>query len=647
MEDVIKFKIPSKADYIDIREKNANEFGFFEKPGPKTTQKNIYEVNVSGSVFDHEHPSWKSIISQIREVFCELHEKVERNEKFTKDLNTLCLEANKKYLDTIQNELKATEASDDNVIENFRLLYKIWKLCEIVFIKSSSTLAIDLQEWYKTTYNLDPVVQKLFEDRENPLDIFSHEDYWPTVIMSVLQGRIDTARHLLSFHGNKNSCVFRSVDELLRKMPNISNLNHLSTLEFKARWEYWQKECLNVFINSDFSIDKELEVICNILCAREKSFVDMKDYFNHWYYMLISYLFYSNPTFNISDLNAYLSTQKFMEHFELDTLDFLIFSIFDFDIETVVNSSVDILSNKLFTAHFLDILYLNGKLQLNKDPNYDSSTQLYEENLADYGCSLLASSHTWLIGCDYLIRCFRNINGIDFIEAFIEKMSFESENDALELFKNACKYDLQERAYSIGRVMEMRYLKISDYKSALNWCIKIKDPSFGTILAEKLINEFSTTRNYELLNLTEKLTNEMAFCDRLMFISKYNEFFKLMNANKYKEAGVLVVQLLEAPQMIPILNKSDVVLELFELHSKDVFSEEQIFSLLRTIQNLENETKTQMMFNGSENKKLSQLPWLQNSASDERLTRWNQILNGLNTQLAQRFVDKSIEMSLN
>ena len=136
-----------------------------------------------------------------------------------------------------------------------------------------------------------------------------------------------------------------------------------------------------------------------------------------------------------------------MEHFELDTLDFLIFSIFDFDIETVVNSSVDILSNKLFTAHFLDILYLNGKLQLNKDPNYDSSTQLYEENLADYGCSLLASSHTWLIGCDYLIRCFRNINGIDFIEAFIEKMSFESENDALELFKNACKYDLQERGY--------------------------------------------------------------------------------------------------------------------------------------------------------------------------------------------------------
>jgi hypothetical protein len=41
-----------------------------------------------------------------------------------------------------------------------------------------------------------------------------------------------------------------------------------------------------------------------------------------------------------------------------------------------------------------------------------------------------------------------------------------------------------------------------------------------------------------------------------------------MNANKYKEAGALVVQLLEAPQMIPILNKSDVVLELFELHSK-------------------------------------------------------------------------------
>ena len=94
-----------------------------------------------------------------------------------------------------------SDETDENVIENFRLLYKIWKLCEIVFIKSSSSnyfiqfkiqcqllflrcnqaLAIDLQEWYKITYNLDPIVQKLFKDRENPQDIFSDEDYWPTV----------------------------------------------------------------------------------------------------------------------------------------------------------------------------------------------------------------------------------------------------------------------------------------------------------------------------------------------------------------------------------------------------------------------------------------------------------------------------------
>ena len=105
------------------------------------------------------------------------------------------------------------------------------------------------------------------------------------VIMAVLQGRIDTARHLLSFHGNKNTCIFRSMDELLRKMPNINvvfaffmiklaylayyfillkNLNHLSTLEFKARWEYWQKECVNLFVNGDFTNEKEFEVICNV-----------------------------------------------------------------------------------------------------------------------------------------------------------------------------------------------------------------------------------------------------------------------------------------------------------------------------------------------------------------------------------------------
>jgi hypothetical protein len=41
-------------------------------------------------------------------------------------------------------------------------------------------------------------------------------------MLAVAQGRIDTARHLLSFHPSKNLSVFRAVDEQLRSMPNFA-----------------------------------------------------------------------------------------------------------------------------------------------------------------------------------------------------------------------------------------------------------------------------------------------------------------------------------------------------------------------------------------------------------------------------------------
>ena len=46
-----------------------------------------------------------------------------------------------------------------------------------------------------------------------------------------------------------------------------------------------------------------------MLCAVERTFLNMKDYFQSWYYMLISYVSYSNPTFNISDLHHHLSSK--------------------------------------------------------------------------------------------------------------------------------------------------------------------------------------------------------------------------------------------------------------------------------------------------------------------------------------------------
>ena len=124
-------------------------------------------------------------------------------------------------------------------------------------------------------------------------------------------------------------------------------------------------------------------------------------------------------------------------------LDKIIYNIFEFDIHEVIKDSSKLLNNQLFSAHLLDILYLNGKLQLNNDR--ESANELYEQNLSDYGKSLFDYKDLWLIGCDYLLQCHEYINGIDVIESYIQTIPIKTEEEASNLFNIATKFGLQEQ----------------------------------------------------------------------------------------------------------------------------------------------------------------------------------------------------------
>jgi hypothetical protein len=100
--------------------------------------------------------------------------------------------------------------------------------------------------------------------------------------------------------------------------------------------------------------------------------------------------------------------------------------------------------------------------------------KVYEYNLSEYGKSLLGYPDLWLNGCEYLLNCYQNINGIDIIGEHIEKMPIDSDADGLRLFDIALKFNLQEQAYSIGRTMQTRSFKANNFENALDWCIKIK-----------------------------------------------------------------------------------------------------------------------------------------------------------------------------
>ena len=223
--------------------------------------------------------------------------------------------------------------------------------------------------------------------------------------------------------------------------------------------------------------------------------------------------------------------------------DVIIHNIFDFDVEVVIKDCVQLFSNNLFSAHLLDILYLNGKLQLNKqDFGFNGSSKnfgidstenaslMHQQNLIDYGLQLTSSGWTsssismYQTAFDYWIKCksFDESNrGMELIETYLESLSltYVTELEANKVFHIAFSYGLHDLAFSIGRIMQTRALKRRLYGTSLGWNVRIKDPSFGTFLAEQILESFFSTGDFNLLELTENLSKEIVYCDRLIFLS--------------------------------------------------------------------------------------------------------------------------------
>jgi hypothetical protein len=196
----------------------------------------------------------------------------------------------------------------------------------------------------------------------------------------------------------------------------------------------------------------------------------------------------------------------------LTDFDTIIHNIFDFDVETVVNDCVSIFSNHFFTAHLLDILYMNGKLQLNKPPVSQMSnemittnaSQIYQQHLYCYCEELFqASTSTFSLfetAIDYLLINNKNNNNkaniesnTRLIETCLQKYDIKNSNEfEINRIYNlvAFKLNLHDLAHSIGRTMQLRAFKRAQYGLALGWNLRIRDSSFGDILGDKVCSFF-------------------------------------------------------------------------------------------------------------------------------------------------------------
>ncbi|XP_013379129.1 nuclear pore complex protein Nup85-like [Lingula anatina] len=514
-------------------------------------------------------------------------------------------------------------------MELFQMIELIWSLCEILFIETlpGGILLVKLLDWLKWHFNEGEKKARdvLREDtpEENP-------EYWEAVYCYVLQGRIEEARNMLSLHSLRQTDAYESMDELLRKMPCFTYFTGQSTAEFDMKWRHWQEESVRRLEDGEFRNHKNLETICKILIGDDQVFIQLKDLCECWYHMMVSKLLYQNPTVKAFDLQYH--TQSCIDAYggnsKVDPLENILLAAIEFDIHQVIKESSSYLSNWWFVSHLTDLLHHCGQLEAHK-LNFGSN--LREYLLLEYASGLMSHESLWQVGIPYLDHCPEF--GRQYLEQYIEHIPLSSERKAHKVLRICEQRDMHDQANSICKVMGMKALHNDRLGSALSWCLKSKDVTFATYLAEQFLTRYRATGDFSNLDLLDNLGQAMLLSDRLTFLGKYREFHKLYEDGDFEAATSLLLSLLTArlaPKKfwLTLLTDALPLLEADEV----VFTSQQTYELMHCLEELSLAEKLEA------EEKTDQLVGDHKGFSDAELEKMSLIKLALTRNLARAIV---------
>lgn len=421
----------------------------------------------------------------------------------------------------------------------------LWSLLEL--------LLIDVQSSHRILYQLLGWIQWHFPEPEKKAEEImkfedaphEHPDYWNTVIQFVLHGKMDEGRSLLKAHQNSNREDFRSIDELLRKMPMFVSKVGITLTEFRMRWQHWQDECKRRLERSDFSAESNLEAICKILCGDMETLMnkDCSYLCSTWYIHLISVLLYTEPCITASDVGklARVYSSNLNGDEPLTRLDSIVLAAMDLDIMKVIKECCTYEDGWWFVTHMNDLLFRKGHLT---GEVVSHPICLQEFLIVGYADSLMTHRSLWQIGVDYLDQCVEV--GKQYLELYLERIPLDTEAKARKILHISRQRDMESLVKSVCKVMTVKAIQNGMLGTALKWVLESKDVQFATDLAERWIKEYSETGKFECFEILSNLGFCMLVSDKLTFVAKYCEFHKLYREREFKQAASLLVSLLSS-----------------------------------------------------------------------------------------------------
>jgi len=579
---------------------SSNPFGSIWKPNgqlaifPSNGQDNNHVELVSWNDNLNE-PITRNLIMQSYSIFAlaQNARKELKDHPSNKAALVNCSRSYRSILRSCSSKLQSdsNEESDQSLVELYATMELIWSLCEILLLEDlpPGIILCELMQWCKTHF---PVASELVSECSQLDEPSRHSSYWNAVYALIIQGQISEAREFLKSHPEYiGSSMFQSLDELLRKMPIYENYEAQSITEFDVKRKYWQEECQSRLDLGDFDLKPEMKLICKILCGDDDAFEEIKDVAGSWYQLLISYLFYSNPTIMPFDIHycCNMCIDMFGGLASLSPLDNILLSAFKFDVTQLMSECCAHFSNWWLPLHLTDLLTLCNLHSNSFTTNsYKSGCSGLRESLCvKYASELAVRPSMWNIAAEYFNHS--GPNSSHYMSLFVEKIPVTTEKEARNVLKLCGKYGLNKEAQSIQRQMAMKSLHQNQLGRALSWSIKSNDTRLIAHIAEQMLLEYLEKGVFSNMDVIDYLGPAIVSSERLAFLGKYREFQRLLMDSNEKEAGHLVLNLLlskAAPKEFWLSLMMD-TLPLLENDEVMIFDCEDSIQLLKCLDDLQ------------------------------------------------------------
>nr|XP_053639909.1 nuclear pore complex protein Nup85-like isoform X1 [Cherax quadricarinatus] len=479
------------------------------------------------------------------------------------------------------------EGDQEELTASGQLLYKmelILSLIEILFIdkKPGGMILGQLLMWIRSHFT--QCIEKKNEVMESDHP-HQHSAYWEAVYGSVLQGRMEDARHMLSNHPFADTDPFLSIDELLRKMPFYQVYGGVSVAEFTVRWQHWQSECERRLQEGHYSTCHQLQTVCKILCGDQKTINNLIDLMDTWYHLMVSTLLFTCPTVKLFRLHSAAQDAIACVGGEQSTtpLDHVLLAAMEADIHQVIKECQQVLDNTWFTAHVTDLLCHT----MGQTTDQKFLPELRESLLLDYVSVLVSHCSLWQIGILYLDHL--GPSGIAMSQTVLQRLPLTDDSRAHKIIQMASDRNFDSVVVGVCRVMGRRALSQGRLGSAIWWGVRSRDAAFTSHLAHQILQKYVVEGRFESSQLLDDLGPAMLLSDTLTFLGKYREFHMMYQDGNFRDAAVLLVSLISsklAPEYFwPVLLLDALPL----LKSEEpVISAEQTYELMYCLHNLHN-----------------------------------------------------------